>query len=128
MRARLDAHRANPSQRSGLLGVQIALSAIVLGAALLAPPARGTMLAIPLAPSARTVADWTLSAGARIVGTGRLPGSLIITGSRDRLLIAALRHGALLTAAPDLLCSGRRTSAAASPPPEPAPSPTKERP
>ena len=68
MRARLDAHRANPSQRSGLLGVQIALSAIVLGAALLAPPARGTMLAIPLAPSARTVADWTLSAGARIVG------------------------------------------------------------
>lgn len=93
------------------LHIQLGVSAFVLGAALMAPPANGNMLVLPvLNDSTGRTAGWAVAAGGKILGTGRIPGSIVVTGERRRLFAAALRNGAVILAAPGLLCSAPRTS------------------
>jgi hypothetical protein len=89
-----------------VLRIQLAIASAVFVTTIVAPPASGTMIAIPVAPSAHSqVARWATEADGKIVGSGRIPGSLVILGDRDRLLPAAIFNHALLLRAPAFLCS-----------------------
>lgn len=84
-----------------LLGLQAVISISIGMTVLLAPAAQGTMLAVPIMPGARAnLAKWVINAGGTLSGTGHLPGSIMINGSRASLLPAALAHGAILIAPP----------------------------
>ncbi len=89
-----------------ILRIQLAVAGAIFITTIAAPPVNGTMIAIPVsAASAKAVAQWTTEADGKIVGTGRIPGSLIILGDRDRLLPAAITNHALLLRAPAFLCA-----------------------
>lgn len=92
-------------RRGMLIGVQ----GLLAGAALLlaaVPPADGPMLVIAFGslPAAAL-----LSGEATLLGRGPLPGSIIVRGSRARLMPGLLAGGALAFAAPSIIC-GRRTA------------------
>lgn len=69
---------------------------------LVAPPARGAMLVLPLAGA--TPAG--LLGDAQLVGGGPLPGTLIVYGERARLLPHLIRHGAIAVATSVPACDG----------------------
>jgi hypothetical protein len=80
----------------------------VLGAAAVAvaaPPAAGPLLLVPVtdAAAATMVAD-AVAGGARLVGPGPLPGSLVVSGTRSKVA-HALGRGVLVLAAPPVGCS-----------------------
>ncbi|WP_315760420.1 hypothetical protein [Sphingomonas sp. Y38-1Y] len=80
--------------------------AVIGGAATLwlAPPAEGAMLLVP-APGASVAAlNAATGAGARLLGAGRLPGSLVVTGRREAIAGAVLAADALVVAARPVLC------------------------
>lgn len=83
---------------------------VAAGALLLAmlPPAQGSMLIITW--GATSAAAAALAGDATLLGEGPLPGSLIVRGSRERLLPTMLAAGGIAVAAPALLCG--RTEAA----------------
>lgn len=89
--------------RNGLL-IHCGLLALAPFVAL-APPARGTMLVVPLgAASVDAALAWTSQADARVIAPGPIPGSLLVEGSLARLWAPALGHGALLMRAEFLGC------------------------
>jgi hypothetical protein len=90
----------------GLIGLQIALALSAAGALLLAPPAHGQMLLVPLTPAAaHALPAEILDGNTRLVATGVLPGSLIIEG--DPQFFYTLFHRATLTFATPLAgCHG----------------------
>jgi hypothetical protein len=83
------------------------LQGIVLGTAAVAvasPPAVGTAMLVPLTRTAAArLAANAVSGDARLVGTGPLPGSLVVAGTRAKLR-AALGPGVLILAAPPSGC------------------------
>lgn len=69
------------------LGAQLAL--VLVGLILLYgnPPANGRILLIPMTAQARAqLVPVAISRGARLVAHGRLRGSMVVDGRRDRLL------------------------------------------
>lgn len=88
-------------RRAVRLGGALALAAAALLLPLL-PPAEGPMLVMSwgAAPAAIAVAN-----GATLLGKGPWPGSLVVSGSRRRLVPALLAAGGIAVAAPALLCS-----------------------
>lgn len=91
----------------GRRGFVIQAGLVVLGVALvLAPPADGPMLILPLWPtSTAATLGWAfIDVDARLVGIGPLAGSVVVSASRDRLFPAAIKHGALLVAARAVPC------------------------
>lgn len=84
-----------PSSRGVVVLAQLAI--ILLGLALLYgnPPAQGRILLVPMTAGARAhlVPD-AVAHGARLVASGRLPGSMVVEGQRDALL-PLLRGGIL---------------------------------
>ncbi len=94
--------------RWGLAAAQLATVAFLKMAGVLAPPARGDMLAIPLTTaSGHGLAAGLIAVGAIPVGKGQIEGALVVRGDRDRLAWPMLARGVLLLAAPDFLCAGR---------------------
>lgn len=89
--------------RTGLVAQCVALS-IATAMLAVAPPASGAMLLVPLAATGGDVVNLALARGARLLGAGPLPGSIVVTGRRDALAGAMLRHGTLTVAASPLLC------------------------
>lgn len=88
--------------------------AVVLGSALLlaGPPAEGAMLLVPTTSgAARALVALAVDRDARLVGSGPLPGSMVVAGERVRLLRPMLRAGVLVFAAPPAGC--RRPASAA---------------
>ncbi|PCD03094.1 hypothetical protein COC42_01320 [Sphingomonas spermidinifaciens] len=75
-----------------------------IGSLLLAPPAKGPLLIVPVAGSSVGALNAAIGAGARLVGKGTVPGSLIVEGRRDAMMIAVLRAGGLIVAAQPGLC------------------------
>jgi|GEM_PF-627686 len=76
----------------------VQLGAAVFGLLILAlaPPARGTMLLVPLTMSARArVAALAVEHGAALLGRGPIGGSLLVRGSRAELSMALLAQGVL---------------------------------
>ncbi|EKU76677.1 hypothetical protein SAMN05518668_10769 [Sphingobium sp. YR657] len=94
--------------RWGLAAAQLATVAFLMMAGVLAPPARGDMLAIPLTTaSGHGLAAGLIAVGAIPIGKGQIEGALVVRGDRDRLGWPMLARGVLLLAAPDFLCAGR---------------------
>jgi hypothetical protein len=80
---------------------------VILVLALLgfAPPARGRILLLPLAPGSDAhIASLAIAGGARIVGTGPLH-SLVVDGERAALWRPMLRAGVVLMAPPPVGCA-----------------------
>lgn len=105
---------ARPSFRRSLVVGQIlgALGIFVLIA--LAPPARGTMLLVPLAgqPESRIVTI-ALAQGATLVQRGPFPSSVIVSGTRASLLGPLSRAGILTLSGGAVGCRPGRQAAAA---------------
>ena len=103
-----DAYR-QPHARS-LIGLQIAIAAIALGWLLLAPPAHGPMLLVPLthAASAR-LPGLAIHGDTRLLAAGPLPGSLVVDGRRADLS-SLFRHATLVLAAPPSGCRSGATA------------------
>lgn len=91
----------------GLATAQTGVVGILMALAMLAPPAHGDMLAIPMtSKGGRGLSAQLIGAGATLTGRGRPAGSFVIRADRDRMLWRLLAQGVLLVAAPDLLCRG----------------------
>ncbi|WHO40694.1 hypothetical protein PMI04_008940 [Sphingobium sp. AP49] len=96
----------------GLATVQMAVVSGLMLFAVLGPPARGDMLAIPLTPTgASGLAAQVVAAGAVPMGKARFGGGLVVRGDRNRLAWPLMARGVLLLAAPNLLCLPRRAAA-----------------
>ncbi len=89
---------------SPLIALQAAFVVVGLLALALVPPEEGTMLLIPLGVGLGGAINLALAGDARLVGTGRLPGSVMIHGRRSSLSGAMLRAGVLMIAATPPLC------------------------
>jgi len=93
-----DAYRRPHGHR--LIGLQVAIAAIALGWLLLAPPAHGQMLLVPLTHAAsQSLPGLAIRGDTRLIATGPLPGSLVVEGRRADLS-SLLRHATLVLAAP----------------------------
>lgn len=93
-----------PSPSRASLALQLG---VVLGSALClaGPPARGAMLLVPTTgEAARALVPLAVDQDAALVGSGPLPGSMVVAGERVRLLRPMLRAGVLVFAAPPAGC------------------------
>lgn len=85
----------------------------ILGAlALLAlwPPANGTMLLVPIARGGGDrLAALAIRNGARLVGNGPLPASLLVDGDRARLAGTMRDAGVLILAGSAAMCGGAKS-------------------
>ena len=95
---------------ASLTGLQIAIAAVALGWLLLAPPARGQMLLVPLTRVAsERLPALAIRGDTRLIATGPLPGSIVVEGHRADLS-ALLRHATLVLAAPPGGCRSGATT------------------
>jgi hypothetical protein len=70
----------------GLMTGQLAVAIMALGWLLLAPPASGQMLLVPLTEAARLhLAARAIQGETRLVGSGPLRGSLVVEGRRAEM-------------------------------------------
>ena len=84
---------------------QIGLTAVTLVVATLWPPVSGRMLLIPLTGADRNATTVVaLAGGARLVGAGPLPGSMVIVGDRARIMRQGQRGRFAAMAAPPAGC------------------------
>jgi hypothetical protein len=88
------------------LAIQLVLAALVLAALGVAPPRQGKMLLVPLHHEAgSSLVAAAVTSGARLVDSGPFPGSAIVWGSRDRLVVPLARRGILVLAGPRAGCT-----------------------
>ena len=74
------------------------------------PPPDGAMLIAPIVPARQAeMIDWIARADAGPIGTGPLPGSLVVIGKRDAVVRESWRHGAIVLAARPQSCTGRKS-------------------
>lgn len=76
---------------------QSALVIIGLGLVSLSPPEQGTMLLVPLHGGSGAIVDAAIGSGARLLGPGQLPGSVVVSGRRSSIMPAVLAAGAIVT-------------------------------
>lgn len=92
---------------------QTLIVALVMLAALLAPPASGSILLVPLRGQAGgTVLQDALSHGARLEGAGPISGTFVVRAKRDQLASTMAASGVLMLAARPLLCGDEPAGAA----------------
>ncbi|MDO6415650.1 hypothetical protein Q4F19_14765 [Sphingomonas sp. BIUV-7] len=91
--------------RASALLIQLLAIVSIVGVTAAAPPASGRMMLVPLsAEAAHGMVAMAIDRGASLVGSGPLPGSLVVDGDRAALLGALVRHGVALLAAPAAGC------------------------
>lgn len=74
------------------------------------PPPDGAMLIAPIIPTRQAeMIEWIARADAGLIGTGPLPGSLVVIGNRDAVVRESWRHGAMELAARPQSCTGRKS-------------------
>lgn len=87
--------------------VQIGAVVAAMVALAFAPPARGRMLLVPLAPrAAAKLPAAAVAGGARLLGTGPVTGSLVVVADRAQLGGVSLADGMIILSGPALLCGG----------------------
>ena len=92
--------------------VQTLIVGIVMLGALLAPPASGSILLVPLHGQAQgAVLQDALAHGARLEGAGPISGTYVVRAERDKLASAMFSSGVLMLAARPLLCSDTKDAA-----------------
>jgi hypothetical protein len=85
--------------RRSLIVAQILGALVVFALIALTPPARGTMLIVPLGGLHQgEMTALALSHGASVMQRGPLPSSMIIYGDRAQLLLPLARAGVLMVA------------------------------
>jgi hypothetical protein len=78
------------------IALQVAIAATTLGWLLLAPPVRGQIILVPLtAGAARTLPATAIHGDTRLIGTGPLPGSLLVEGRSADFSGFLLHHATL---------------------------------
>lgn len=88
-----------------LIVAQATIGLFALAALALTPPVQGRMMIVSLnGQSSGEIAAWAVRDEVRIVGTGPLPGSLIVQADAGALAGKALRHGNIVLAAPVAGC------------------------
>lgn len=93
------------------LWAQVAIALPLVGGLLVAPPAEGAMMLIPLTPAAaRALPALALDGHARLISTGPLPGSLVVYAQRGGLATRLLEHATLTLASPLTGCAPRATA------------------
>lgn len=108
-------HRYRPGNRrsAGWIIAQTLIVGFAMVAALLTPPATGSILLVPLGHGGSGIAlQRALETGARLEGAGPIAGSFVVDGDRNRLAPVMLNAGVLILAAPALLCGKARRAAA----------------
>lgn len=74
------------------------------------PPPEGAMIIAPIVPARQAeMIDWIARADAALIGTGPLPGSLVVIGKRDAVLRESWHHGAVVLAARPQGCTGGKS-------------------
>jgi hypothetical protein len=96
-----------PSFRIGwLLLVQAALIVMLFATLALTPPARGPMLIVSLTGQrSAAIAAWATHNEALLINVGPWRNSLLVSGTRRELTIAAFRRGALVVSARSAGCT-----------------------
>jgi len=90
---------------AGPIVAQTLIVAIVMLAALLAPPAAGSILLVPLGPGrSAAMLQQAMDHGARLEGAGLVPGTFVVHAERARIAPAMWHAGVLMLAANPLLC------------------------
>ena len=88
----------------GLILAQFGFGLFIF-AALIAPPAQGVMVLVPLTHNASTALPRLVFHGdTRLIGQGVIPGSLVVYGRREELALPLLTHAILSLASPEILC------------------------
>lgn len=86
-----------------MIAQTLVVGLVMLGA-VVAPPASGSILLVPLHGSGGAVLEDALARGARLEGPGPVAGSFVVRADRDRIAPAMLAGGVLMLAARPLLC------------------------
>jgi hypothetical protein len=90
---------------------QVAIALPLVGGLLLAPPAEGPMMLVPLTPgAARALPALAFDGDAKLISTGPLPGSLVVYAHRATLAGRLLRHATLTLSSPLTGCAPRATA------------------
>lgn len=85
--------------------MQIPIAVAALGWLLLAPPASGQIMLLPLTPHAvQLLPAAVLHGETRLIGPGPLPGSLLVEARRADLAGLLLDHATLALASPEGGC------------------------
>jgi len=93
----------NPVGRSLSWQIGLALGALAILAFM--PPPSGRLLLVPVGGASQAdILGIAIAADARLVGTGPLPESLVVEGTREALLSPLLEAGVILLAAPAAGC------------------------
>ena len=94
-----------PSPGWALAGLQVALTAGVLGTLSVAPPPRGAMLLVSLTgmPPGE-ILQLTMPVGAVPISAGPVANSMVVRGERGAVLAAAMPAGILVLDAADSIC------------------------
>lgn len=96
---------AAPARNVVTTAVQLFLVTGGMAATALAPPAHGTLLAVPLTGgTAADTINLALARGAAIEGEGPFAGWIVLRGDRDRLAAPLRAHGILLLAGSPATC------------------------
>ena len=96
------------------LSMQVATCAAALIALTLWPPASGAMLLVPLdGENVGVVATLAVASGAKLLGKGPLPGSLVVVGDRAAIIAVPKAAPLLIVAAPPAACGSPDAAAAA---------------
>ena len=91
-----------------LAGSQVGLALAALVAIDLAPPTSGPILLLSASGMQQgRLVDLATESGALPLGSGPLPGSIVVQGERSALAKAALPAGVLVLAGSSRLCGGR---------------------
>lgn len=90
---------------------QIGIGILSLTWLLVAPPPVGAMMLVPLSPAAaRALPQAALNGDTRLLGSGTLPGSLVVRGRRAALLGPMFARGVLTLATDERGCDGATRS------------------
>lgn len=102
----ISATTRHPYGFRGLVWVQVGLTLAVLTACTLWPRVGQPALLMPLGGvGTARMTTWARAHDLPLLGTGRVPGSVVVRIGAKASGLAALRSGALLLAAPGLSCA-----------------------
>jgi hypothetical protein len=83
------------------IALQVAIAATALGWLLLAPPAQGQIILVPLTTdAARALPAVAIHGDIRLIGSGPIPGSLLVEGRSADFSGFLIHHATLALATP----------------------------
>lgn len=104
----INALRPLPASRRLTAGLELLAVPGVLAWLLLAPPAHGTMVVIPLDGSGVSAASLVSGAEVQLLGRGPTQGSIVVKGDRAQIRQRLSGQASLILASPDTGCLGAK--------------------